>query len=147
MEHLDQEPVHLKVKSGNAGSWVGALRERMFLARYLVDNHHDVHGVGDDLDDGGDGDGDVREDCQSKSKSSVREESLRKRRAMMLAGEQKVIMMMMKMTVMIMMMMSNLTMMTMVVGRWKDCLEANGACQRATSATSVQSQAGESLII
>ena len=113
----------------------------MFLARYLVDNHHDVHGVGDDLDDGADGDGDVREDCQSKSKSSVREESLRKRRAMMLAGEQKVIMMMM------VMMVSNLTMMTMVVGRWKDCPEANGACQRATSATSVQSQAGESLII
>ena len=121
----------------------------MFLARYLVDNHHDVHGVDDDLGDGGDDDVDVREDYQSKSKSSVREESLRKRRAMMLAGEQKVIMMMMKMTVMIMMMLmvSNLTMMTMVVGRWKDCPEANGACQRATSATSVQSQAGESLII
>ena len=118
----------------------------MFLARYLVDNHHDVHGVDDDLGDGGDDDVDVREDCQSKSKSSVREESLRKRRAMMLAGEQKVIMMMMVMTVMIVMMMmvSNLT---MVVGRWKDCPEANGACQRATSATSVQSQAGESLII
>lgn len=115
----------------------------MFLARYLVDNHHDGYDVDDDLGDGGD----VREDCQSKSKSSVREESLRKRRAMMLAGEQKVILMMMVMTVMIIMMMSNLTMMTMVVGRWKDCLEAKGACQRATSATSVQSQAGESLII
>jgi len=58
-----EAPVHLKVKSGNAGSWVGALRERMFLAR---------------------------EEGERKSKSSVREESLLKRRAMMLAGEQKV---------------------------------------------------------
>jgi len=58
-----EAPVHLKVKSGNAGSWVGALRERMFLAR---------------------------EEGENKSKSSVREESLLKRRAMMLAGEQKV---------------------------------------------------------
>ena len=107
----------------------------MFLARYLVDNHHDVHGVDDDLGDGGDDDVDVREDCQSKSKSSVREESLRKRRAMMLAGEQKVIAIMMMTTVIIL----------SILVRWRVLLGERGAHRRATSATSVQSRPGQIL--